>query len=121
MWASVEPIFELGHAELWRNSFSMYEDPVHHVRRGPKTAPPEIETMSLRSPQSQVPLHRKYHIMPCTIADGSRRNSPEIAFPEPAFEPHSMRKMPPLEDLFQLVCSGHNAKRLRGRPHPTIL
>lgn len=39
MSASVEPIFEPGHAELWRNPFSMYKalrdgDPVHHVERG---------------------------------------------------------------------------------------
>ena len=39
MSASVEPIFEPGHAELWRNPFSMYkalrdEDPVHHVENG---------------------------------------------------------------------------------------
>jgi cytochrome P450 len=36
MSASAEPIFQPGHAELWRNPFSMYkalrdQDPVHHV------------------------------------------------------------------------------------------
>jgi cytochrome P450 len=39
MPASVEPRFEPGHAELWRNPFSMYQalrdhDPVHHVETG---------------------------------------------------------------------------------------
>jgi len=39
MSASVGPIFEPGHAELWRNPFSMYkalrdEESVHHVEDG---------------------------------------------------------------------------------------